>query len=128
MLTELDIREFSLMEHIQLHFSSGMTVFTGETGAGKSILVNALSAVFGARTHADWVSHGAKFTELTAVIEDDHPALLQLLNEQGMEVSKPLILRRTVSRDGRSCAWLNGTPVPLKRLQHAGSICLDIHA
>jgi len=128
MLTELNIREFGLMEHVELHFSSGMTVFTGETGAGKSILVNALSAVFGARTNADWVRHGAKAAELTAVIEDDHPALLQLLREQGMECSEPLILRRMVSKDGRSRAWLNGTPVPLKTLQYIGQICLDIHA
>jgi len=128
MLTELDIREFGLMEHVQLHFSSGMTVFTGETGSGKSILVNALSAVFGARTRADWVRHGAKAAELTAVIEDNHPALLQLLEEQGLETSEPLILRRMVGSDGRSRAWLNGTPVPLKLLQQIGGICLDIHA
>ncbi|MDQ6991812.1 MAG: DNA repair protein RecN [Mariprofundaceae bacterium] len=128
MLTELDIREFGLMEHVQLHFSSGMTVFTGETGAGKSILVNALSAAFGARTHADWVRHGAKAAELTAVIEDDHPALLELLTEQGLESSEPFILRRIVGKDGRSRAWLNGTPVPLKLLQQIGHLCLDIHA
>ncbi|MDQ6994143.1 MAG: DNA repair protein RecN [Mariprofundaceae bacterium] len=128
MLTELDIREFGLMEHVQLQFSSGMTVFTGETGAGKSILVNALSAAFGARTHADWVRHGAKAAELTAVIEDDHPALLELLTEQGLESSEPFILRRIVGKDGRSRAWLNGTPVPLKILQQIGQLCLDIHA
>lgn len=127
MLTELKVREFGLMEDVRLEFSSGMTVFTGETGAGKSLLVDALSAVFGARASADWVRHGAERAELNAVIENNDVRLQRLLAEQDMDCEEPLLLRRVINADGRSRAWLNGVPVPLKLLQHIGGICLDLH-
>ncbi len=127
MLTELKVRQFGLMEDVRLEFSSGMTVFTGETGAGKSLLVDALSAVFGARASADWVRHGAERAELNAVIENNDKRLQDLLAEQDMDVDEPLLLRRVINADGRSRAWLNGVPVPLKILQQLGAICLDLH-
>ena len=127
MLTELKVKQFGLMEDMRLEFSSGMTVFTGETGAGKSLLVGALGAVFGARSSADWVRHGAERAELNAVIENDDGRLQGLLQEQAMDSDEPLFLRRVINADGRSRAWLNGVPVPLKLLQQIGSICLDLH-
>jgi len=127
MLTELKVKQFGLMEDMRLEFSSGMTVFTGETGAGKSLLVGALGAVFGARSSADWVRHGAERAELNAVIENDDGRLQGLLQEQDMDSDEPLFLRRVINADGRSRAWLNGVPVPLKLLQQIGSICLDLH-
>ncbi|MDQ6967169.1 MAG: DNA repair protein RecN [Mariprofundaceae bacterium] len=127
MLTELKVREFGLMEDVRLEFSSAMTVFTGETGAGKSLLVDALGAVFGARASSDWVRHGAERAELNAVIENNDIRLQSLLEEQEMGVDEPLFLRRVINADGRSRAWLNGVPVPLKLLQQIGAICLDLH-
>ncbi len=127
MLTELKVRQFGLMEDVRLEFSSGMTVFTGETGAGKSLLVDALSAVFGARASADWVRHGAERAELNAVIENNDVRLQGLLAEQDMDCDEALFLRRVINADGRSRAWLNGVPVPLKLLQQIGVICLDLH-
>jgi len=127
MLTELNVQQFGLMEDVRLEFSSGMTVFTGETGAGKSLLVDALGAVFGARASADWVRHGAERAELHAVVEIRDARLQSLLAEQDMEADETLLLRRVINADGRSRAWLNGAPVALKLLQQIGSICLDLH-
>jgi len=127
MLTELHIRQFALMNDVRLEFESGMTVFSGETGAGKSILVDALGAIFGARANADWVRHGADRAEITAVIENNDVRLRELLAEHELDVDEPLCLRRVINADGRSRAWLNGMPTALKLLQQIGSICLDLH-
>ncbi|MDT8375691.1 MAG: DNA repair protein RecN [Mariprofundaceae bacterium] len=127
MLTELRVRQFALIEEVSLNFSSGMTAFTGETGAGKSILVDALGAVFGARASSDWVRHGAEKAEISATLESEESRLLQLLKEQDIDPEEQLFLRRTITADGRSKAYVNGTPVPAKLLQQIGEICLDLH-
>ena len=127
MLTELNIKQFGLMDDVRLEFSKGMTVFSGETGAGKSILVDALGAVFGARASADWVRHGAERAEITAVVENQDARLQALLTEHDLDGDEPLMLRRVINADGRSRAWLNGMPTPLKILQHIGTLCLDLH-
>ncbi|MDQ6955340.1 MAG: DNA repair protein RecN [Mariprofundaceae bacterium] len=127
MLIELKVQQFALMEDVHLEFKQGMTVFTGETGAGKSLLVDALGAIFGARASTDWVRHGAARAELHAVIESDDAQLQVLLQEQGIDRDEPLFLRRIINADGRSRAWLNGIPTPLKTLQKIGMLCLDLH-
>lgn len=127
MLRELVIRQFALIEKLELEFADGMTVFTGETGAGKSILVDALGAAFGTRASSDWVRHGADKAEVMASIETRHPQVLALLKEQDIEVEDDLMLRRVINSDGRSKAYVNGTPVPMKILQQIGDACLDLH-
>ncbi len=127
MLTTLIVRQFALMEDVHLELDAGMTVFTGETGAGKSILVDALGAVFGTRASADWVRHGAERAEIIATWYGDDSRLSQLLQEQDIESEEELILRRIISKDGRSRAYINSVPVALKVLQQLGSICLDLH-
>jgi len=102
-------------------------MFSGETGAGKSILVDALGAAFGARASSEWVRFGARRAEVTAVLEDASAKLQSWLDEQGIESGEQLILRRTINADGRSRAYVNGAPVPLKLLQQIGNICLDLH-
>ena len=127
MLTSLTIKQFALMENVHLEFGAGMTVFTGETGAGKSMLIDALGAAFGARASAEWVRHGSDRAEVTAVWSGPEPRLEALLNEQDIESEEELILRRIITSDGRSRAYANGTPVAIKLLQQIGDICLDLH-
>jgi len=127
MLTELTVKQFALMEQMQLQLGAGMTVFSGETGAGKSILVDALGAAFGARASSEWVRFGAGNAEVTAVLENVGDHVQALLKEQDMKSDEPLILRRVINADGRSRAYINGSPVPLKSLQQIGNACLDLH-
>jgi len=127
MLTELTVRQFALIDEVSLQFERGMTVFTGETGAGKSILVDALGAAFGTRASSDWVRHGADKAEVVAVVESDDSRLTELLREQSIDAEEQLFLRRIITADGRSKAYVNGTPVPAKLLQQIGEICLDLH-
>ncbi|MES0372424.1 MAG: DNA repair protein RecN [Mariprofundaceae bacterium] len=127
MLTEFRVKQFALIDEVSLQLAAGMTVFTGETGAGKSILVDALGAVFGARASSDWVRHGAEKAEISAVVESDDVRLIALLREQDIEVEEQLFLRRIITADGRSKAYVNGAPTPARILQQIGEICLDLH-
>ncbi len=127
MLVSLTVKQFALIEQVHLELDAGMTVFTGETGAGKSMLCGALAAVFGARASADWVRHGAQKAEVTAVWEGIDMRIDALLEAGDVECEETLILRRTITRDGRSRSYVNGVPVTLKMLQHIGEICLDMH-
>ncbi|MDX8406949.1 MAG: DNA repair protein RecN [Mariprofundaceae bacterium] len=132
MLTSLTVRQFALMQGVQLELDAGMTVFTGETGAGKSILIDALGAAFGARASADWVRHGAERAEVIATWQGQEGSpvdekINDVLKEQDIEPEEELILRRIIGKDGRSRAYLNGVPVSLKVLQAIGNLCLDLH-
>ena len=127
MLVSLTVKQFALIEQVHLEFDAGMTVFTGETGAGKSMLSGALAAVFGARAHADWVRHGAEKAEVTAVWEGADSRIDTLLESVDIDADDAVILRRIITRDGRSRAYINGVPVALKTLQKIGDICLDMH-
>jgi len=127
MLTELHVREFALIEDVRLELSRGMTVFSGETGAGKSMLVDALGAAFGARASSDWVRHGADKTEVTAVLEDVAAPVQQLLQEHDLDIEDGVVLRRVIRADGSSRAYVNGAPAPAKLLQRIGQACLDMH-
>jgi len=141
MLVSLTVKQFALIEHVHLDLHAGMTVFTGETGAGKSMLVGALGAVFGARASVEWVRHGAEKAEVTAVWQTERPeaheasgsnmrlaALLESHDiECGIECEDSIIVRRIITQDGRSRAYINGTPVALKILRQIGDVCLDFH-
>jgi len=127
MLTELHVREFALIEDVQLELFRGMTVFSGETGAGKSMLVDALGAAFGSRASSDWVRHGADKAEITVVIEDAGEPVHQLLREYDLDAEDGLMLRRVIRADGSSRAYVNGAPAPAKLLQRIGQVCLDMH-
>lgn len=127
MLRSLSIRDFVLVESLDLDFSLGMTVLTGETGAGKSILVDALSLVLGDRAESGVVRKGARRAEITAEFEvGDLPEVQAWLEQAGLDADGCL-LRRVVEAEGRSRAFINGSPVTLVQLKELGEGLVDIH-
>ncbi len=125
MLRNLTIRDYAIIDELELEFDSGFTVLTGETGAGKSILVEALGLVLGDRADAGAVRHGAERAEITAEFElDDGTA--GWLREHDLADGE-CILRRVVGADGRSRGFVNGTPAPLTLMRELGERLVDIH-
>ncbi len=128
MLVRLQIRNFAIVDQIEADFQPGMTVLTGETGAGKSILVDALGLVLGERGSAQLVRNGAKRAEFSA--EFDVSAMLHVrnwLDEQALEDEDECLVRRVINADGRSRAFINGNAVPLQQLKTLGEMLVDIH-
>ena len=130
MLRLLSIQNIVLIDRLDLEFEPGLGVLTGETGAGKSILLDALGMALGARADAGLVRSGAESASVTAELElpSDH-AVNGLLGEQGIETDagEPLIVRRTLKSDGGSRAFLGGTSVPAGLLRDVGGLAVEIH-
>ncbi len=128
MLMSLQVRDFAIVDRIDIEFSPGMTVLTGETGAGKSILVDALGLVLGERGNAQLVRDGAKRAEFAAEFDlGALPAVGAWLEEQALDLDGDCLLRRVINADGRSRAFVNGNAVPLSQLKAIGELLLDIH-
>lgn len=128
MLMNLQVRDFAIVERIDIEFEPGMTVLTGETGAGKSILVDALGLVLGDRGNAQLVRDGAKRAEFAAEFDlSKLPAVNAWLEEQALDLDGECLLRRVVNADGRSRAFVNGNAVTLSQLKSLGELLLDIH-
>ncbi|ACI98039.1 DNA repair protein RecN [Rhodospirillum centenum] len=130
MLVTLSIRDVVLIDRLTLAFRPGLCVLTGETGAGKSILLDALGLALGARGDSALVRHGAEQAAVTAEFDlsghPDHPAL-GILREQELEAEDTLVLRRTVSADGRSRAFVNDQPVGVTLLRRLGETLVEVH-
>lgn len=130
MLKSLTVWNFALLEHVQVEFQSGLNILTGETGAGKSILIDSLGAVLGARMSADMVRSGCDWLRVEAVfsLEDESLGLHELLTQQAIDDSdKELIITRQLTRAGRSTALVNGCHVTLAILRQIGAYLVDIH-
>src|SRR5580658_1249448 len=129
MLTHLQIRDFAIIDAVELELRGGLTVLTGETGAGKSILVDALQLLAGGRAGAEVVRHGAERAEVSGTFDlaQAPAALKQWLEGQSISGHSELTVRRVVASDGRSRAYLNGQSVPVQLLREAGDILIDIH-
>ena len=129
MLTELRIRNFAIIEQLTLPLARGFNVLTGETGAGKSIIVGALGFLLGERTSTDVVRTGAD----RAVVEGtfdvaDRPELVTLLDDRGIDVEeRTAVLKREVAAAGRARAWVNGTPVTAAVLSEIGRLLVNVH-
>ncbi len=128
MLSALSIRDIVLIERLEIDFTRGLTVLTGETGAGKSILLDSLALALGGRGDAGLVRHGASQGQVTAVFDlaEDHPAR-RLLADNDIEASGELIVRRVQSADGRTRAFLNDSPVSATLLRDFGERLVEIH-
>ena len=126
MLRLLHVRDFVIVDEAEINFSSGFTVFSGETGAGKSILIDALSLVLGGRGDTGLLRSGADRAEISAVFEP--PASLRpWLEERDLDPQDDLVLRRSIDSQGRSKAYVNGVPANLGMLRELGSQLVDIH-
>lgn len=130
MLKSLTVWNFALLEHVQVEFEPGLNILTGETGAGKSILIDSLGAVLGARMSADMVRSGCDWLRVEAVfsLEDESLGLHELLTQQAIDdADKELIITRQLTRAGRSTALVNGCHVTLAVLRQIGAYLVDIH-
>ena len=130
MLKSLTVWNFALLEHVQVEFEPGLNILTGETGAGKSILIDSLGAVLGARMSADMVRSGCDWLRVEAVfsLEDESLGLHELLTQQAIDdADKELIITRQLTRAGRSTALVNGCHVTLVVLRQIGAYLVDIH-
>jgi DNA repair protein RecN (Recombination protein N) len=128
MLTHLQIRDFAIVEAVELEFGRGFTVLTGETGAGKSILVDALLLAVGGRADSGSVRHGAERAEVSATFAvTGNSAALAWLEEQAIVHEGDCQLRRVIAADGRGRAYLNGQAVPVQSLRALGELLVDVH-
>lgn len=126
MLRTLHIRDFVIVEQTEIHFGAGFTVFSGETGAGKSILIDALALTLGERADASVLREGATRADITAIF-DTPPAMSAWLAEHEFEPSEELSLRRVIDAQGRSRAFINGLPATVTQLRELGDSLVDIH-
>jgi len=126
MLCSLRIKNLALVEDLALDFEGGFTVLTGETGAGKSLLIDALALLLGTRGDSDVVRVGADKATVEAVVDGAFENWDRLLRDRGLPAEQPIVLRREVSANGRSRAWINGSPVTLSDLRDASRIWLRL--
>ena len=129
MLRHLQIRDLAIIDAVEIDFIAGLTVLTGETGAGKSILVDALELLGGGRAGAEVVRAGAERADLSATVDISKVGgeLKHILEEQSIPQEGELLLRRVIGNDGRSRAWINGQSVPVTVLRAVGELLFDIH-
>lgn len=128
MLAQLTISNFAIVRELEIDFHHGMTAITGETGAGKSIAIDALGLCLGGRADAEMVRRGANRADLCARFSlKDTPAAQRWLEENQLEEGRECLLRRVISSDGRSRGFINGTAVPLSQLRDLGQLLIQIH-
>lgn len=128
MLAQLTISNFAIVRELEIDFQRGMTAITGETGAGKSIAIDALGLCLGGRADADMVRQGAARADICARFSlKDTPSAQRWLNDNQLDDGNECLLRRVISSDGRSRGFINGTAVPLSQLRDLGQTLIQIH-
>jgi len=128
LLTSLTIKNYALIDHVQVDFNKGLTIITGETGAGKSVLLGGLSLVLGKRADLNSVKDSSKKCVIEAMFDLEHYNLKPLFETEGLDYEPQTIIRREILTSGKSRAFVNDTPVTLSSLQVLGEKVLDIHS
>jgi len=127
MITQIQIRNFAIVDELELPLRKGMTILTGETGAGKSILLDALDLALGGRADSGVIRHGNKRAEIAVGFDiSSRPAIKQWLLDNEVDDDNECLIRRTASTDGRSKGFINGSPVPMQSLRELGEQLVDI--
>ena len=139
MLTTLTVKNFTLVEHLEIDFNSGMTALTGETGAGKSLMVDALAMALGDRADTDRIRSNTERAEVSAIFDlSKAPLAIQWLNSNdfngqdsddgGLDSNNECLLRRLLTKEGRSRGYINGLPATMQQLRELGEVLIDIHS
>ncbi len=127
MLNHITIKNLAVVDSLDLELNSGLSVLTGETGAGKSILIDALGLVLGDRADASAIRYGAERADIIAEFELHDPNITQWLQEHELDSDGECLIRRTISTKGRSRGFINGQPIPLQTLRELGEQLVNIH-
>ncbi len=128
MLKSIEIKDYALIENIFVEFESGLNIITGETGAGKSILIGALGLLLGERASSEVVRKGTKKTIVEGIFEvGNNPGVIKSLNDYNIEQDEELIVRREISLKGSNRCFLNDTPVQLAVIKQIGNLLIDLH-
>lgn len=128
MLTQLTVNNFAIVDALDIEFNAGMTTITGETGAGKSIAIDAISLCLGSRGEASMVRPGGKRADISATFSvNENKSALKYLRNNELDNDDECILRRVISKEGRSKGYINGNPVPISQLKEIGVFLLNIH-
>ena len=127
MLTRLKIENIAIIELADITFFDGFNVLTGETGAGKSIIIDSINAVTGERTSKELIRTGASGGKVTAVFENPGKAALNKLEEMGIECDGTVIISRTIKKDGKNICNINGMPCTVSMLKSVGTLLINIH-
>lgn len=129
MLVHISVQNYAIVDHLDLELHDGMSVITGETGAGKSIMLDALSLTLGARSDSSAIRPGADKADILSSFDITHiPEAQQWLKQRDLDNDNQCILRRVITREGRSRGYINGTPCPLADLKALGELLIDIHS
>ena len=129
MLVHIAIKNYAIVDHLDLELQQGMSVISGETGAGKSIMLDALSLTLGARTDSSAIRPGADKADILSSFDIAHiPEAQHWLKQRDLDNDNQCILRRVITREGRSRGYINGTPCPLADLKALGELLIDIHS
>ena len=127
MLTRLTVKDYVLIDSVELDLDRGFTVLTGETGAGKSIVLGAISLILGGRSDTGNIRAGSNRADIVAEFDvSSLPHVVTFLEESDLGV-EDCVLRRVIDTSGRSRAWINGVPVTVKQLRDLGALLVDIH-
>ena len=128
MLISLEVKDYALIDHINIEFGKGLNIITGETGAGKSILIDAMSLLLGERASTEVVRKGAQKSFVEGIFEVEHNKKVKLLLEENeIEFQPELIIRREISLKGSNRCFVNDSPVPLNTIKRLGDLLVDLH-
>src|SRR5688500_10410921 len=125
MLIQLDIQNYAIIDEVEITFNNGLSIITGETGAGKSILMGALSLVLGARADTSLLMHNNRKCFIEAVFKNERSSIKKFLLEHELDTGDEITIRREISTTGKSRAFINDTPVNLTQLNEIASLLVD---